>query len=196
MHLSKHHCLIHTLFTVINMKVLLHRLIVCLLCIGSLSTLSAQEVLTDSLPKVRGVMGFSLPELVHLGARYRFDDIEIGLNAGSFPTSGSLLTFTADCMIHLFDSYASTGQKAWYGKVGISSMHEDGEFEINDYTYAHLRFGHEFGLSKTVALQLDGGVMFELSHSEIEKKPSNSWFNFEFEFPILPSIGLTTVFYL
>jgi len=81
-------------------------------------------------------------------------------------------------------------------KIGISALHEDGEFEINEYMYGHMRLGHEFALSKTIALQLDGGLMFELSHQEIQKKPSNSWLDFGFDFPILRSIGLSTVFYL
>lgn len=156
--------------------------------------LHAQEpALSSELPKVRGMMGFSVPELIHVGTRYRIDDIEIGVNVGSAPSTGSVLTLSADCLIHLFGSRNATGHASWYGKVGITSMHEDTEFEIADYTYGHLRFGHEFALSKTIALQLDGGLMFELAHQEIQKKSRNTWF--EFDFPILPSIGLTTVFY-
>lgn len=148
------------------------------------------------VPKVRGLIGCSLPELLHVGARYRINHLELGVNVGSAPSNGSLLTLSADCLFRIFLTRNEYGQTPWYGKIGISALHEDGEFEINDYTYGHMRLGHEFTLSKTIALQLDGGLMFELSHQEIQKKPSNSWFNFDFDFPILPSIGLSTVFYL
>jgi hypothetical protein len=43
-------------------------------------------------------------------------------------------------------------------------------------------------------LHIDAGMMFELQHDEIEKKPRNSWLNFDFNFPVLPSIGITTAY--
>ncbi len=165
-----------------------------LLHILPISTVHAQS--NANIPKVRGIIGFSIPELLHVGARYQLDDIEIGVSVGSFKSTGQLLTLNADCIVHVFEDRNATGHKSWYGKIGFSSMHDEGEYEINDYVYTHLRFGHEFALSKTIGLQLDGGMMFELKHNEIQKKPSNSWFDFDFEFPVLPSIGLTTVIYL
>lgn len=191
---SKLHCLIHICTIVINMQFSILALL--LFCLVSHVDLQANDAdMQSDIPKVRGVLGCSLPALLHIGARYRLDDIEIGFNVGSFPAPEQLLTLSADCVFHVFDARNETGNKSWFGSIGITSMHEDGEFEINDYVYTHLRFGHEFALSKSIGLQLDGGLMFELNHVEVQKKPS-TWFDFDFDFPVLPSIGLTTVFYL
>ncbi|MGA1308270.1 MAG: hypothetical protein ACO30M_10325, partial [Candidatus Kapaibacteriota bacterium] len=86
------------------------------------------------------------------------------------------------------------GNKPWYGKLGYTFMREESEVEINTWSYIHTRFGHEFALSNSIALQVDGGLMFQVNHGEIQKKPRNSWFNFDFEFPVLPSIGISTAY--
>lgn len=188
--------MIHICLVVIDMKPF--SIILCLLFFSIVPrNLHAEdETQAPNIPKVRGIIGCSLPELLHVGARYRINHMELGVNVGTAPSNGSLLTLSADCLFRIFLTRNEYGQAPWYGKIGISALHEDGEYEINDYTYGHMRLGHEFALSKTIALQLDGGLMFEMSHQEIQKKPSSSWFDFDFDFPILPSIGLSTVFYL
>lgn len=35
------------------------------------------------VPKVRGLIGCSLPELLNVGARYRINHLELGVNVGS-----------------------------------------------------------------------------------------------------------------
>jgi hypothetical protein len=141
------------------------------------------------------MIGFSLPELLHIGARYQMDDLQYGLNIGSFPADkGSIITYSADVIWHMFGEKNALNDKPWYGKIGYSFMREETEFEINTWSYAHMRFGHEFALSNFLALHIDAGLMYELQHDEIEKKPRNSWLNFDFDFPVLPSIGITTAY--
>jgi hypothetical protein len=123
------------------------------------------------------------------------DDLQYGLNIGSFPAENeSIITYSADVIWHMFGEKNALNDKPWYGKIGYTFMREETEFEINTWSYAHLRFGHEFALSNFLALHIDAGLMFELQHDEIEKNPRNSWLNFDFDFPVLPSIGITTAY--
>jgi hypothetical protein len=159
------------------------------------SGLYAQETQLFTKNGIRPMIGFSLPELLHIGARYQMDDLQYGLNIGSFPADkGSIITYSADVIWHMFGEKNALNDKPWYGKIGYSFMREETEFEINTWSYAHMRFGHEFALSNFLALHIDAGLMYELQHDEIEKKPRNSWLNFDFDFPVLPSIGITTAY--
>ena len=174
-------------------------LLVSIACIGFRQSVVAQDstINLERQSTVHGLIGISLPELIHVGARYQIDNLQFGINVGSFPAgSEGVFTYSADCIVYALGSHNSLNNKRWYGKLGITSMRDETEFKIDKYVYSHIRIGHEFALSNSVALQLEGGVMMELSHSEIQKKPSNSWFNFDFDFHVLPSVGLTTVFTL
>ena len=150
------------------------RLIIIFLMCSAHPGLYAQEAKDHTPNGIRPTIGFSLPELLHIGAHYQMDDVQCGLSIGSFPIdNGSIITYSADVIWHMF------GEK--------NELH-------NKWSYAHLRLGHEFALSNFIALHIDAGLMFALQHDEIEKKPRNSWFNVEFNVPVLPSIGITTAY--
>lgn len=171
------------------------QLLIGLLLLTSVRFANAQDSIVNNSNGIRPLIGISIPELMHVGARYHIDDFQIGISIGSFPTDNeSGITYSADIMWHLFGEKNMLHDKLWYAKAGITSMREETGFEINKWAYAHLRFGHEFALSNSIALQIDGGLMFLVMHQEIEKKPKTSWLDFDFEFPILPSIGITTAY--
>jgi hypothetical protein len=180
------------LWGVIDMKMI----IAFFLVIGSVTTLFADETSDSStIEKIHPLIGFSLPELLHVGVRYQANDMHIGVNIGSFPADNeSIITYSVDMLWHLFGQRNALGNKPWYGKLGYTVMREESEFEINTWSYIHTRFGHEFALSNSLALLIDAGLMFQIQHDEIEKKPQNSWLDFDFEFPVLPSIGITTAY--
>ena len=171
------------------------RLIIIFLMCSAHPGLYAQEAKDHTPNGIRPTIGFSLPELLHIGAHYQMDDVQCGLSIGSFPIdNGSIISYSADVIWHMFGEKNELHNKPWYGKIGITFMREETEFEINTWSYAHLRLGHEFALSNFIALHIDAGLMFALQHDEIEKKPRNSWFNVEFNVPVLPSIGITTAY--
>ncbi len=171
------------------------KLILVLMLLTSSEYVHSQDSKVTRSKSIRPIIGMSIPELLHIGVRYQMDDLQYGLNIGSFPAENeSIITYSADVIWHMFGEKNALNDKPWYGKIGYTFMREETEFEINTWSYAHLRFGHEFALSNFIALHIDAGLMFELQHDEIEKKPRNSWFNFEFDFPVLPSIGITTAY--
>ena len=171
------------------------KLILVLMLLYSAEYMHSQDSTVIRSKSIRPIIGMSIPELLHIGVRYQMDDLQYGLNIGSFPAENeSIITYSADVIWHMFGEKNALNDKPWYGKIGYTFMREETDFEINTWSYAHLRFGHEFALSNFIALQIDAGLMFELQHDEIEKKPRNSWLNFDFDFPVLPSIGITTAY--
>ena len=171
------------------------KLILVLMLLTSSEYVYSQDSIVIRSKSIRPIIGMSIPELLHIGVRYQMDDLQYGLNIGSFPAENeSIITYSADVIWHMFGEKNALNDKPWYGKIGYTFMREETEFEINTWSYAHLRFGHEFALSNFIALHIDAGLMFELQHDEIEKKPRNSWLNFDFDFPVLPSIGITTAY--
>lgn len=171
------------------------KLILVLMLLYSAEYMHSQDSTVIRSKSIRPIIGMSIPELLHIGVRYQMDDLQYGLNIGSFPAENeSIITYSADVIWHMFGEKNALNDKPWYGKIGYTFMREETDFEINTWSYAHLRFGHEFALSNFIALHIDAGLMFELQHDEIEKKPRNSWLNFDFNFPVLPSIGITTAY--
>ena len=171
------------------------KLILVLMLLTSAEYMHSQDSIVIRSKSIRPIIGMSIPELLHIGVRYQMDDLQYGLNIGSFPADNeSIITYSADVIWHMFGEKNALKDKPWYGKIGYTFMREETEFEINTWSYAHMRFGHEFALSNFLALHIDAGLMFELQHDEIEKKPRNSWLNFDFNFPVLPSIGITTAY--
>lgn len=171
------------------------KLILVLMLLNSAEYMYSQDSTVIRSKSIRPIIGMSIPELLHIGVRYQMDDLQYGLNIGSFPAENeSIITYSADVIWHMFGGKNALNDKPWYGKLGFTFMREETDFEINTWSYAHLRFGHEFALSNFIALHIDAGLMFELQHDEIEKKPRNSWLNFDFNFPVLPSIGITTAY--
>lgn len=171
------------------------KLILVLMLLYSAEYMHSQDSTVIRSKSIRPIIGMSIPELLHIGVRYQMDDLQYGLNIGSFPVENeSIITYSADVIWHMFGEKNALNDKPWYGKLGFTFMREETDFEINTWSYAHLRFGHEFALSNFIALHIDAGLMFELQHDEIEKKPRNSWLNFDFDFPVLPSIGITTAY--
>ena len=171
------------------------KIILVLMLLYSAEYMHSQDSTVIRSKSIRPIIGMSIPELLHIGVRYQMDDLQYGLNIGSFPAENeSIITYSADVIWHMFGEKNALNDKPWYGKLGFTFMREETDFEINTWSYTHVRFGHAFALSNFIALHIDAGLMFELQHDEIEKKPRNSWLNFDFNFPVLPSIGITTAY--
>lgn len=140
------------------------------------------------------ILGISLPEGPLIGARHQINDFQIGMSLGFYPRGNDqhFQSFNAELIVNTAGTRNSLGNKPWYMRAGISYIQSENEYERNSDVVSHLRYGYEFALTKSLAFQIDAGLMFHLSHQEIQKKPRNTWFNFDFDFPVLPSIGLTT----
>ena len=74
------------------------------------------------------------------------------------------------------------------------SFRDETEREIHKYTYINAKLGHDFLIDEHWGISVDAGIFYELSNQEIKKTSNNSWFNLDFDFHILPAIGVN-IFY-
>lgn len=159
-----------------------------------LFNLHAEEGSIDSIA-LKADIGIGIPELMHIGGYMKRGDADIGVIVGTFPfQEASTYSVSTVFLMHLFGGLNEAKNKPWIADLGISYVHDETAYEINKYAYVHCRWGYEYALSQTLCVQASAGIMFEVVHEEIEKKPSPSWFDFDFEFPVLPSLRINTVY--
>lgn len=184
----------HILWEAIDMKktlilFMMWAMVECMQAQDSTEVTSKEPVKTNHM-----ILGIALPEGPLFGLRHQVNDIQIGLSLGFYPRGANqqAQSFNAELIVNTAGTRNALHNKPWYMRAGISYIQSENEYEISSDVVSHLRYGYEFALTKSLALQIDAGLMFHVSHQEIVKKPRNSWFNFDFDFPVLPSIGLTT----
>lgn len=139
--------------------------------------------------------GLGLPELINIGFRYQLEQVQIGFSIGAIPYgSGEYsVSFSGDLYYHFLGSSELSKRKPWYGRIGLNYFRDETEIVIDRYLYLTTRLGREFNFSRKFGIAIDIGAFYQLSNKEIRKVPPSSW-NFDFEFPVLPSIGVG-VFY-
>jgi hypothetical protein len=136
--------------------------------------------------------GIGLPELLHIGARYPFEQAQIGLSVGTFPAGSdeSILTVSGDFYFHFAGSSQWSSRRPWYGKIGLNYLRDETDRLIDKYLYLSARIGREFNLSRQFGMTIDLGPAFQLVHEESEKMPSSNFFNLDFSLPVLPGLGV------
>ncbi len=144
--------------------------------------------------KINVYAGASVPELINLGLRLQHKQVQLGLSYGSFPTTAEekLSSISFDVFIHAAGTSKLSERKPLYVRTGINYYRDEDSYSIDKYLYFTARVGRDFNLTQKLGIQIDGGAIFELSHSQIQKVQSNSWFNLYLDFPVLPggSIGI------
>jgi len=141
--------------------------------------------------KVNISAGIGLPELLNIGVRYQLDQAQIGLSIGSMPVKDeSLISLSGDFYYHFGGSSKFSDIRPWYGRIGLNYVRDETETSVDKYLYLILRIGRDFNLSKKFGINIDAGLGPQLFHDEIMKKPSTSWFNLDFEFPVIPALGI------
>ncbi|MGA2408444.1 MAG: hypothetical protein ABSF81_17085 [Bacteroidales bacterium] len=135
--------------------------------------------------------GFGLPELLNIGVRYQLEQVQIGLSVGSIPVKKdeSIFSVSGDVFYH-FGGYSKLSTRhPWYGRVGLDYLKDETETLLDKYLYLNSRIGRDFNISKKIAIEIEAGAFFRLFYNEIRKNPSNAW-EFDFNFPVLPSFGI------
>jgi len=71
------------------------KLILVLMLLTSAEYMHSQDSIVIRSKSIRPIIGMSIPELLHIGVRYQMDDLQYGLNIGSFPTDNeSIVTYS------------------------------------------------------------------------------------------------------
>ncbi len=158
----------------------------CLLTFIPFNQLPGQE-------KVNLSAGFGLPELLNLGVRYQLEQTQLGLSVGSFPVEDKLFCISGAVYYHFAGTSDLSNRRLWYGRIGLTYLYEETDALIDKYLYLDLRVGRDINFSEKVGIEIDVGLVFQLSKEETRKR-SSGWFNLDLDFPLLPAFGVS-VFY-
>lgn len=138
--------------------------------------------------------GLGIPELLNVGVRYEFDQVQLGVSIGTIPwDDGEQFSISANFRRRFAGYSELSKRRPWYGRLGLHYARFESEYEINKYLYLNTSFGREFSITEKFGIELDIGAFYQLSRkNEIIK--DRSGLRLDIEFPVLPSIGLG-VFY-
>lgn len=166
-----------------NPKLLYCAILYCIFSIGYGNQVYSQEKLNLSL-------GIGLPELLNIGTRYQIKQTQLGITIGSLPLNNeSIFSVTGSVYYHFAGISKLSIRRLWYGRVGLNYFREEPKSVINEFLYLNLQIGRDINISKKFGIDVNGGLIVELFHKKIRKTPPGE-FDFNFEIPIFPSIGI------
>ncbi len=135
-------------------------------------------------------VGIGLPELLNIGIRYQLQQTQIGISFGSMPVKDeSIFSLSSDVYYNFGGISELSSRRPWYGKIGLNYLWDETKFFIDKYLYLNLRIGRDFNISQKIGIDVEAGLGLQLLHDTIEKEPPG-WLNFNFDIPVLPSIGI------
>jgi hypothetical protein len=123
----------------------------------------------DKLPgqgKINISGGFGIPELVYGGVTYQFNQTQIGITLGALP----IFTYftwsaTGDFYYHFGGSSRLSEIRPWYGKIGLSYVKDEDEYNKDKFVYSNLRIGRDFNISSKAGIDIFAGFSFQLYHN-------------------------------
>lgn len=125
--------------------------------------------------QLSATIGAGFPEIVNVGAKFRYKQIEVGGTVGYVnPT----LSVTAESYFHFGGHSKYTTLRPWFFRLGA-------DYVINDadrYGYLDFRAGRDINFSKRVGMSISGGLTLKV-YERIKDSELN------LDFPILPAIG-------
>ena len=165
-----------------KVKPLFHILLIVTLLISYGHQVFGQE-------KVNISTGIGIPELLNIGVRYQYKQTQIGFSIGSMPLglSEKIISISSDIYYHFGGFTELSNRRPWYGRIGLNYLRDEDKYLIDKYVYLNSRIGRDFNISNKIGVEIGVGAIFQLSNEEIRKKPSSG---FDFEFPVIPSLGV------
>jgi len=169
--------------------------LVCL--IFSFTTILIWTGHLDAQEKINLTAGIGIPDLLNVGMSYEIRQTQVGFSIGSMPSGSeeSIFALSGDFYYHFAGTSKLSERRPWYGRFGLVYLRDKTNSQIDKYTYLNTRIGRDLNISKSIRIALDAGLVFQLHHTEIEKKDSSGW-NFDLDFPLMPSIGIKLFFRL
>ena len=150
--------------------------------VGSIYQVSGQR-------KVNITTGFGIPDLFNVGVCYQLDQVQVGLSFGTMPNENTI-SISGDVYYHYGGFSKLSDRRPWYFMIGVNYLRYETESIIDKNLHLNTRIGRDLNISKHLGLDIGLGAIFQIRHHKITKKPSDSWFDFDFEFPVLPSFGI------
>lgn len=138
-------------------------------------------------------VGAGIPEMPGASVGLQASQVQLLVGAGIIPISDNrITTITGDLFFHLLGSSDKSELRPWYARTGLCFFKEETERWIDRYRYWDIRIGRSMIISERMAVELDLGLVFELSYNREEIDPA-SW-GPAFTFPVLPALGTRFVY--
>ena len=149
---------------------LLVSLLVSLFLFASILKATAQE----PREQLNLVAGMGIPEFFHVGARYQWPQLQVGLVAGGFPHPDyRFITITGELFIHFAGSSVYSDRQPVYARGGFTYLLDKSSPYTDNRGYLNVRMGRELNISESIGFNLDAGFAFELFYKTV-KKPDGS----------------------
>ncbi len=144
--------------------------------------------------KTNILCGFGLPELLNIGINIESNQSQFGIKIGSFPADKAIISICGDFYYHFAGLSTLSKRRLWYVRLGLNYLVDETVKKVDKYLHLNSRIGRDFNISKQIGIELDAGILIQLSHQKIRKEPPGPWgFNFKLP-PVVPSIGIA-IFY-
>lgn len=115
------------------------------------------------------VGGAGTPELIHLGARYQFDQVQVGATFGFL---GRLnYAYSGEFLFHFGRLQDLSTRKKMYVRLGGSYVKQEDEYEIIKSFNFYTRVGREIILDEHLGIGIDGGLSLHGFEEKTEIKP-------------------------
>ncbi len=113
--------------------------------------------------------GFGFPDFINAGVIYQIGQVQTGLAAGFMPVGGESVTSASfNITVHLAGYSSLTAIKPWYGRLGLSYMHDKKKDVFNDkFVFIDFRGGRELNISENFGVSVDAGLMFKV-YSDVQ----------------------------
>ncbi len=134
--------------------------------------------------------GIGVLELINAGVRYQLNNnMQIGLKLGTFPTNNeSIISISGNAYYHFVGNSKLSNQPPWYGKVGINYLKGESDNLLEKYLFFDLRLGRDINITEKLGMKIDAGIGIKIKRIYEQKIPSG-W-NFNFDIPLIPCIGI------
>ncbi len=136
------------------------------------------------------IAGIGNPELMHIGARFQSNQIQMG---GSVGISGkSDYAVIGEFLFHFGKFQDLSTRKSWYARLGSSYLKEEDEYEIIKSFNIHTRVGRELIIKENLGIGIDAGLGFRIFKEKTEIKPKTGFFNINIDFLeyFIPAVGI------
>ena len=147
---------------------------------------------TAAQERVNLAVGFGIPEMLNAGVRFQIDQVQLGVGMGAIE---NMFSASGDFYYHFGGTSDLSDRRPWYARTGLNYLRDEQKDFIDKSFWISPRIGRDFNISEKFGVALDAGIAFRISHKE-QRKNSEANYDPDFNFPILPALGLSLFYRL
>ncbi len=115
--------------------------------------------------------GIGQPEMLNVGVRLQYDQVQIGVNAGTnLAYKNSNFDVSGEFYYHFGGRSSYTSLQPWYAKAGLTYLSSEGDWEKRTNLVLVPRLGREFNITSEFGIALEAGIMVMLIDNNQAKK--------------------------